>query len=340
MPLPDKLKKNRVSIIIVTWNAAKFIPFVIDSIIRQSFKDYEVLVIDNSSLDNTVSVLKQKYKDNVKLVEQKKNLGFSKAYNFGIHWTSGEYVLVMNQDLVLDEDFLQEAVNFMDKNPRIGALQGKILQWEVASNRKKDLVDNLGIDIYKNHSFVNRLEGEKSPKLEKTAESVFAFSGSCVLLRRQALWEIKYGQEFFDEDFFMYKEDIDLSWRLRHKNWDIVYYPLSVAYHARSLKQARSKGNLSIAFNRHKKKKFFNYISYRNHLFLLFKNQFSKNFIFYFFPIFWYELKKLVFILLFEQYSLKAWLDFFKKIPILLSKRKQIMADTKLTPESLRLWLK
>ncbi len=338
--LEIQFKKKKVSIVIVTWNAAKFIPFVIDSIEKQNFKDYEVLVIDNSSLDETVNILSQKYKDKVKIVKQKKNLGFSKAYNLGIHWTRGEYILVMNQDLVLDQDFLYESVNFMDKNTRVGALQGKILQWEVASNRRKDIVDNLGVDIYKNHSFVNRLEGERSPKLEKNAVAVFAFSGSCVLLRRQAVEEIKFKQEFFDEDFFMYKEDIDLSWRLRHKNWDIVYYPLAIAYHARTLKQGRGNGDLAIIENRRKKKKYLNYISYRNHLYLLFKNEFGQNFLFYFFPIFWYEFKKVIYVCLFEQYSLRAWLDFFVKLPTMLAKRRQIFVNTKLTPKELRLWIK
>jgi len=333
-------RKSKVSIIIVTWNAEKFIPYVLDSIAKQTFKDYDVLIVDNASIDGTVKMLENKYSAKVKVVKQKNNLGFSKAYNLGIHWTNGEYVLVMNQDVVLDCDFLKEAVRFMDKHLVIGALQGKIMQWKMASNRKMDIVDNLGIDIFKNHSFLNRFEGEKSPKLEQNAEPVFAFCGSCVLLRRRALEDIKYEQEFFDEDFFMYKEDIDLSWRLRHKNWDIVYYPPAIAYHARTLRDSVSKKNLAIAAHRQTKRKFLNYISYRNHILLLLKNEFSQNLFYYFLFIFWYEFKKFVFISLAEQYTLKAWYDILKKLPSILHKRKVIMTKTKLNPEDIRVWIK
>lgn len=329
-----------VSIIIVTWNAKKFLPFLFDSIEKQTFKDFNVLVIDNASLDNTAGIINDKYFPLAKVVRQKNNSGFSKGFNLGIHWTSSKYVLILNQDLVLDSEFLEVAVDFMNKNSKVGALQGKILQWETAGNKKLDLVDNLGINIYKNHSFLNRHEGEKSPKLEKNARPVFAFSGSCALLRRQALDEIKYKQEFFDEDFFMYKEDIDLSWRLRHKNWNIVYYPPAVAFHSRTLKNTVCKDNLSIAAHRYTKRKQLNYLSYRNHLYTLFKNQFYQNFIFYFFYIFWYEFKKLIFIILAEPGSLKAWIDFLINIFKFYKKRRYILKNSKLKPADLRSWIK
>lgn len=335
----QKPDKKKVSIVIVTYNAENYIPYVLASVEKQTFRDFNVLVIDNASLDQTVDLLQTKYFPLVKVSKQKDNSGFSRGYNLGIHWTDGDYILIMNQDVVLDSDFLELAVKFLDCHPRVAVLQGKIMQWEFVGNRKKDIIDNIGVAIHKNLSFTNRLEGEASPKQESSAEAVFAFSGSCVLLRRSALKQIVYQQEFFDELFFMYKEDIDLSWRLRQAGWDIVYLPTAVAYHARTIRRIGKNTNREIAANRYNKNHFFNYLSYRNHLYLLLKNLSLKTFLQYFFPIIWYELKKLLFVILTEPKTLKAYYEVLVNIREIRKKRKRIFSASKLSAADFSTWI-
>lgn len=332
--------RAKISVVIVTWNSERYIPFVFESLRQQTFKDFNVIVIDNASVDSTVSVIQESYSDVASVVLLKENSGFARGYNLGIHWSDGEYVLIMNDDVVLDQDYLAEAVKFMDENEKVGVLQGKVLHWDVSSNRKQDTVDTLGIDMHYNLRFTNRGEGDVSPKLEKEAVPVFAFCGACVLVRKSALKTVQYKQEFFDEQFFMYKEDIDLSWRMRHMNWDIVYFPPAVSYHGRTIKKGDDSSNVSVASHRVTKSKFVNRISYRNHIAMLIKNLFVKNAVTNFFSISWYELKKIGYILIMEPTTLLAFVDIVQWIPELYKKRKQIMTTTKIDAAAIAAWIK
>ncbi len=332
--------RAKVSVVIVTWNSERYIPFVFESLRNQSFTDFNVIVIDNASVDKTVAMTEAIGKELVTVVSLKENSGFARGYNLGIHWSDGEYVLIMNDDVVLDQDYLQEAVQFMDVNEKVGVLQGKVLHWDVASNRKQDTVDTLGIDMLNNLSFVNRHEGEISPKLEREAIPVFGFSGCCALLRKTALKSVQYQQEFFDELFFMYKEDIDLSWRLRHMNWDIVYFPPAISYHGRTLKKPDDQhSNIGIAAHRVTKSAALNMISYRNHLAMLYKNCFMSNVWHVFRSFMWYECKKIGYILLAEPKTLLAFKDLLLFARRLYRKRKHIMETTKIDGHAINAWI-
>jgi len=340
-----EVKKTKVSIVIVTWNCADYIRHTIESIKKQTMDNFDILVIDNASTDETIDILKNNFGNLVKIVKQKQNLGFSRAYNYGIHWTRGEYVLVMNQDVVLAKNFLEITSNCLDAEAKIAAVQGKIMHWDSVNNKIKNIIDTCGLAIYPNHRVENLFEGRKSDSLPTDFQShdlampIFGFSGSCVLLRRQALEEVRFENEFFDEDFFAYKEDADLSWRLRHTNWDIVYLAQAVAYHGRSLKGINNYSNREIVKHRRSKNALYNMISYRNHIYMIFKNEYWKNIGFYFIYIFWYELRKIVYIILFEQSSLKALIDVVKNFNRMRYKRKQIMKKSKMPASTFRQWI-
>ncbi len=340
-----KLQKSRISIVIVTWNCADYIRHTIESIKEQTMVDFDILVIDNASSDDTIDILKNNYKDTVKIVQQKQNLGFSKGYNYGIHWTKGDYVLVMNQDVVLDKQFLEYASAFLDAEKDVAAVQGKILHWDSVSNKRKDIIDTCGLVMRPNHQVENLFEGLKSSDIPEDFQKpeqvipIFGFSGSCVLLRREALETVRFENEFFDEDFFAYKEDIDLSWRLRHANWDIVYLQKAIAYHGRSLKGVRDKKHRTVIGHRKTKSPLYNMMSYRNNLYMLFKNEYFKNILYYFFPLAWYEIKKKVYIILFERSTLRAYSDIWKNFGRMRQKRKKIIKKSKMPPESFRNWV-
>ena len=261
----------KVSINLVTWNAERFIEDCLHSVLDQTYTDYSLIIIDNGSTDNTVEIIHERF-PHLNVIRHKTNLGFSKAYNQTIHWSKSDYVLILNQDVVLDPDFLSHAVAFMDQMSMCASLTGKI--YRLQENEKTKYIDSLGLAIKDDFSSFDIASGEldQNDEHEQIAE-VFGVSGACALFRRKALEEVAYQNEYFDEDFFAYKEDVDLAFRLKKANWKAYYLPKAIAYHSRSARLEKvSDGFWSIIKNRRKKSKFANFYSYRNQLFLLLKN--------------------------------------------------------------------
>lgn len=344
------MKQPKISIIIVTWNGEKYIEKCLKSIFAQnlpknsddSHSDYfDLLIIDNNSGDKTLSIIQENLISNLKVVKNKQNIGFAKAYNQGIHWTSGKYVLILNQDLYLDKNFIAETINFLDSYPKVAAINPAIFKW--LDNSSDKIIDSLGISFDKNFRFFNLDEGKKIDEKEKfEIKPVFGFTGTAVVFRRSALYDIAWQRQFFDESFFAYKEDVDMSWRLRWRNWDIVNLPQAIAYHKRSASQNFDYKNYQLIIKNHfNKPKFINYFSYRNHLYCLLKNLSWQLFINNFFYIIWYEFKKGIF-LIFTQPHLffQAWYDIFKNYRTLMTKRKYILVNKKIKSNGLLLWLK
>ncbi|MCX6744464.1 MAG: glycosyltransferase [Candidatus Parcubacteria bacterium] len=124
----------KVAINLVTWNGEKQIEYCLNSILKQTFQDFLLLIIDNGSVDKTVNIIEAEYlpafKDKIKFVKNKNNLGFAFAHNQAILWTDSDYVLVLNQDVILEPDFLATAVKFMEGHHDVGSISGKILRWE------------------------------------------------------------------------------------------------------------------------------------------------------------------------------------------------------------------
>jgi GT2 family glycosyltransferase len=341
----------KISIIIVTWNAEAFIEKCLQSIFEQNlpsqFKNnqqhnwFDLLIIDNNSGDDTLSLINENFSNRLKIVKNKQNIGFAKAYNQGIHWTSGRYVLVLNQDVYLDKNFLIEIINFLDSYPKVAAVNPFIFKWLTQPSEK--IIDSLGLGFDKQFRFFNLGEGQKVDDfIQADIKPVFGFTGTAAMFRRSALYDIAYNKEFFDESFFAYKEDVDLSWRLRWRNWDIVNLPSAIAYHKRTASQTFENKNHKIFIDNYlKKPKFINFFSYRNHLYCLIKNL-SWQLIWYnFLFIFWYEIKKAIFLVFTNpKIFFQAWYDVIKNFNMLLNKRKFIFTNKKIKSNGLLIWLK
>ncbi len=338
----------KISIIITTWNGEAYIERCLQSIYQQDLAKttnlkpedfFDLLIIDNNSGDRTLNIIADKITPNLKVVKNKQNIGFAKAYNQGIHWTSGRYVFVLNQDVYLDKKFIAETVNFLDSYPKVAAINPVILRWQDRNN--ENTVDSLGINFDKSFRFFNLSEG-KNYENQSDIKPVFGFTGTAVVFRRSALYDVAWQKQFFDESFFSYKEDIDLSWRLRWRNWDIVNLPTAVAYHKRTAKQTHDHKNYSgLIKNYNKKPKFINFLSYRNHLYCLIKNLSGIIFLHNFFYIFWYEFKK-IFFLLFTHPSIlyRSWFDILRNYSELRQKRHFIFQNKKIKSNALLIWQK
>jgi GT2 family glycosyltransferase len=327
---------KKVSIQIVTFNSLKFLPECLKSIFNQTFKDFFVLIIDNASNDETVKYLEDNFPQ-IKIIKNSKNLGFAKAHNQGISISKSEYILIMNPDVILEKDFLEKLVKEAEKDKKIGSLGGKLLKFKFDNNCpiKTNIIDSAGLKILKSREVINRGEGEIDNGQYDKKEEVFGISGACVLFRREALEDVKvpiYKKEknlffeYFDQDFFAYKEDVDLAWRLRLFGYKSIYLPEAKAYHFRKISVNK----------KFKKPALINFLSYRNHLWMLLKNESFKNLFLNFFPIFWYQLKKEIYLLFTQPLVLlygiiSFWKVFFK----MLQKRRYILKKAKVKPEEI-----
>ncbi len=221
-----------LSIIIVNFNTKKFVIDLVKSIVSNYQKEiasqkFEIIVVDNNSLDGSVGAL-NKIKG-ITLIENEENLGFSKANNIGVRKSKGRYVLFLNPDTLVHKDTLGKLMNFMDEYLEAGAVTCKVL----LPNGKIDEASHRGFPtpwrsfthfsglwrFAKKNNFWNGyyLGACDLSKLHK----VDVIAGAFMFVRREAGEQIGW----WDEDYFFYGEDIELCYQFAQKSWDVYYYP-------------------------------------------------------------------------------------------------------------------
>lgn len=324
-----------LTIIIVSWNSQKFLPHCLESIYSQTFKDFSVIIIDNGSTDGSIEFIKKNYPQAI-LLKNPKNLGFARANNQGLKLARGEYVLLCNTDIVLEKNFLDKIIETIKKDQNIASVGGKLLkaEWrqeELPTPQKTAIIDSRGIALKKSHQIIEIGANEPDQKLNVSETEVFGISGALVLYRRSALEAIKYQDEYFDENFFSYKEDVDLSWRLRLAGYTARVNQTAIAYHFRSISWDKARSLRS---------KFFNQLSYKNHFLTVIKNQTLKNLLIFSPHILWFEFKKIIYILFFEPATLFGLFLLIKQLPATLKKRKDIMSKHQINSKKISQWFK
>ena len=215
-----------ISVIIVNYNRKDLLKKCLDSVIGQAFKDVETIVVDNSSSDGSVEMVRAYYPE-ARLIRNTKNLLFCKAYNQGIDAARGNFVLCLNNDVVLDKDYLKEALFTIGLDNKIGMASGKILRMD------KKTIDSTGLFLGRNRKPVERGYGKKDAGQYDEPGHVFGVSGACAFFRKSMLNELKDEHGYFDERLGMYYEDLDLCWRAQKKAWKAYYNPKAIAYHVR-----------------------------------------------------------------------------------------------------------
>jgi GT2 family glycosyltransferase len=261
-----------------------------------------LLIIDNASVDGTVMWLKE-HAPHLPILQNTRNLGFSRAHNQAILLTQAPYILVLNPDVVLQPTWVEQAVRYMDEHPECGALGGKTVRYHYTHDDLKEveesgIIDSTGFLMHRSRYCTDRGAGEKDSGQYNQAADVFGISGSCLMLRRTALNEIRFKDEYFDEDFFAYKEDIDLAWRLQRRGWRIRYEPALIALHHREIKAVATSNDFFLARNHQQRSQRISYLSLRNHYLLLMKHERPATFWRDALHICWQECKKIGFLLL------------------------------------------
>jgi len=212
-----------VSIIIPNYNGKKFITPCLSSLNRQSFKDFEVILVDNGSSDGSVDFVKDNF-PTVKIVRNHRNLGYAGGWNSGIEISIGKYLVSLNNDIELDTDWLQELVKSVEKNPSVGICTSKVLRYD-----DREIIDSCGVslDVYGGTWLIGECEKDYGQYDGKEPKEVFSAYGASILVRRQVVDRIGA----FDDDFFAYYEETDLCWRARLHGYKVLYVPTSKAYH-------------------------------------------------------------------------------------------------------------
>ncbi|MDD5085825.1 MAG: glycosyltransferase family 2 protein [Candidatus Omnitrophica bacterium] len=221
------MEKGLVSAIIVTRNNADTLRECITSLLKQTYGKIEIIAVDNASNDNAPEIIA---KHKARLIKNDKNQGFARANNQGINVSSGEYILFINDDVTLDEKFIDTLLREMERDLKTGSACGKILAPNATGG--KSVIDSAGLKLQNWRLLpLDRGEGETDKGQFDKKEYVFGVPGAVSLYRRSALDEIKINGEYFDEDFFAYYEDVDLAWRLSSAGWKSLYVPEARAFH-------------------------------------------------------------------------------------------------------------
>lgn len=214
----------------------------------------KILVVDNSTdnFQNNYLFLSQNLRNEnyngreVKIIQSKKNIGFSRAYNLMINSSlkdGAEIFLMLNPDVLLDVYFIEELIKAYQTDKNSAIFSPKILYWDFDNNKKTNIIDSCGVGLNYSHHFFDLNQGKEEKNVTESQKEVFGFTGAGALLnlnhiKKVAIDNGKY-LEFFDELMFMYKEDIDLSYRLRLNGFNIVFIPKAKMYHHRTLSKSK-----------------------------------------------------------------------------------------------------
>lgn len=217
---PDSIK-GLVSVVIPNWNGKRFLTGVLDSLAKQTYKQVEVVVVDNGSHDGSVEFIRENY-PTVQLALYEKNTGFAVAVNRGIRESKGEFIALINNDTVLEDEFIAELVKGMDEHPECGSLGCKMLAYDDHS-----LLDGVG-DGYRRGGLPGRIgHREKDTGLFDEGRYILGACGGAALYRRSLFCDIG----LFDDDYFAYLEDVDIALRAQSAGYKCYYIPTARIYH-------------------------------------------------------------------------------------------------------------
>ena len=250
--IQHSLSGIRLSIVIVNYNVRYFLDQCLNSVFRAAKNiPIEIFAVDNNSVDGSVEMIREKY-PSVFLIENRENTGFSKANNQAIKQAKGEYVLLLNPDTVVEEDTFEKCLKFMDETPDAGGLGVKMIDGKgnFLPESKRGLPTPL-VAFYKIFGLAALFP--KSKKFgqyhlgfldDEKIHRVDVLSGAFMLLRKTVLE--KTG--FLDEAFFMYGEDIDLSYRITQAGCKNYYFPKTRIIHYKGESTKKSSANYVFVF--------------------------------------------------------------------------------------------
>src|ERR1700691_5789919 len=320
--------KDLVSVTIVTFNSGRFIKRCLESVLEQKYRDLEVVVVDNASTDGTVDILEQ-FADRCRIYYNDGNVGFAAAQNQAIALARGDWVLTLNPDVLLLPNFIQAMVEAGQVDPKAGSVCGKLLTIRPTFDLpEKELVDSTGIYFTPMLRHLDRGSQEVDNGHYLNFEYVFGATAAAALYRREMIDDISILGEFFDPDFFVYREDADVAWRAQLMGWRCLYTPLARGYHVRSVLPGNRRA-LPPEINMH---------SVKNRFLMRIKNMTPDLYRRNWFSITTRDMIVLSACLLRERTSLKAFLYMARNWRRVMVKRQEIMNRRRAKDDYIASW--
>jgi GT2 family glycosyltransferase len=243
-----------VSVLIVTWNSAAVLPAAVEGLGASDPLPSELVVIDNASADatsNLVNGARDRLAFPVKLLRNEANRGFAAGMNQAIAEATFPFVLLLNPDVRVGRDMIGRLhASLSAAPPDVSGIGPKLLRGSSISLAPTNRIDSTGIVMTRDGRHLDRGAGEVDTGQFDEPSEVFGLSGAAVLFRRTILEASKIDGQILDEDFFAYREDADLAWRLRGFGFRALYEPTAVGYHLRRVTPERRR-SLPPELNRH-----------------------------------------------------------------------------------------
>lgn len=262
------MNQNNVKIVIgiVSYNDKHYLEKTLP--LFKNLKESKIVILDNAHNDEIRKFLEQEYPQIIFLRHPKGNIGFGKGYNYILEKSpNSEYLFCVNGDILIETKAFDTCISYLDQNKNTCMCSGKLHYWDFEKNEKTDVIDTLGIVGTKAHHFWDRGQGKKDKgQYDNSINKIIGISGAAFIIRRSCIKQL-FGDsnKLFDENIFIYKEDIDLAYRMRWLDMKITFLNEVLGYHDRTLPMGK------------KKSPFLAKESYKNHLIML-KNNFSSHF--------------------------------------------------------------
>jgi len=240
-----------VSVLICTFNSQRVLPECLRALEQQDCGPLEVMIVDNASTDGTRDILAHLQAPKYQIILNENNIGFAAAQNQAIRRSKGEWLLSLNADVVLSPNFISHLLFAAEQDARVGALCGKLLRWNPGGEPEfTSTIDSTGIYFTRNLRHFDRGSEETDQAQYQETQYVFGATAAAALYRRAMVEDVSVAGEFFDHDFFAYREDADLAWRAQLLGWRCLYVPSAVGWHERRVTPERFR-QLPLLINWH-----------------------------------------------------------------------------------------
>lgn len=243
-----------VTVVLITWNSAPYLRRCLEGIAGQTYRDLELIHVDNASVDQSAERVRQVLPQ-FRQILNVENRGFAVAVNQAIRIARGDFVALCNPDAYLTAEYLSRIVEAFEKaDQSFGSATGKLLRGRGYDIEPTEEIDSLGIRMTRSgrHLDITAPPAARRPlpALGEGCLEVFGVSGAAAVYRRSFINDVTIDDEFFDEDFFAYREDADVAWRGQLFGWRALLVQDAVAYHVRAVTPERRR-SLPAIINMH-----------------------------------------------------------------------------------------
>lgn len=321
-----------VSVLICTFNSQPVLAACLRSLEQQDCGPLEVVIVDNASTDGTREILSALRPPRYQVILNGANVGFAAAQNQAIRRAQGEWLLSLNADVLLKPDFLSQLLNVaQQQDDRVGVLCGKLLRWKPGDAPEfTSTIDSTGIYFTRNLRHFDRGSEQSDRGQYERMEYVFGATAAAALYRRAMVDDVSVEGEFFDEDFFAYREDADLAWRAQLLGWSCLYVPSAVGWHQRRVTPERFR-QLPLVINWH---------SVKNRFLMRLKNAALGTWLRLIFPITWRDLLIAGYSVLVDRRLVSALGFVWKNRKATLRKRRLIQSRRRVAEGEIRAWFR